>query len=347
MQVAQMPKLTPGGLPAPLFAVGADIGAANVKLAIDCGEIKIPSAIEYLSTTPETVLVGRDGGHVLYIDGTREDLVGRRWYAGGVAVKANPKGHQKVSDDASQNKPALGLQLLLAALTQFTYRPIWNLKLVASIHDAGSLKTQLKQALEGSHHVLLGRNTQTSQVNISVTAVVNEGMGLVVSQQHRIPESSEVIALDLGGHSTIATVFDGFGQIVDRYPVQIGVIDLLESIAKNPTMRERCNGQQGDISLIRAALENQSTLFQYGFGQSAFSLQDIYETELQPWLDAALAKAWRSVEDYRARASHYFAIGGGVSLPYVQSCLSEAGLECLPESEWVNARGLYTLAAAN
>ena len=347
MQVAQMPKMSPGGIPVPLFAVGADIGAANVKLVLDCGEIKIPSALEYLSSPPETILVGRDGGHVHYLEGSREDLIGRRWYAGGVAVKANPKGHHKVSDDASQNKPGLGLQLLLAALTQFTYRSIWNLKVVASIHDAGSLKLQLKQALEGTHHVVLGRHTQTSQVNISVTAVVNEGFGLVVSQQHRIPEHSEVIALDLGGHSTIATVFDGFGQIVDRYPVQIGVIDLLESIAKNPMMRERCHGQQGDLSLIRAALESPNSLFQYGFGQSAFSLQDIYETELQPWLDAALSKAWRSVEDYRARASHYFAIGGGVSLPYVQACLTEAGLECLPESEWVNARGLYTLAAAN
>jgi hypothetical protein len=93
-------------------------------------------------------------------------------------------------------------------------------------------------------------------VKISVLSVVNEGMGLVVSQQHRIPENNEVIALDLGGHSTIATVFDGFGQIVDRNPIQIGVIDLIEAIAKNPQMRERCNAQQGDISLIRDALES-------------------------------------------------------------------------------------------
>ena len=140
-------------------------------------------------------------------------------------------------------------------------------------------------------------------------------------------------------------MFDGFGQIVDRNPIQIGVIDLIEAIAKNPQMRERCNAQQGDISLIRDALESTENRFAYGYGRESFTIQDIYEAELQPWLDSALAKAWKSVEDYKARASFCFAIGGGVNLPHVADCLAAAGLECLPDSEWINARGLYILAA--
>ncbi|MBD2093535.1 hypothetical protein H6F67_27245 [Microcoleus sp. FACHB-1515] len=345
MQLSELPKLTQERESIPLFAAGVDIGAASAKIDIDLGEVKIPSAIERLSTPPESILKGRNGGFVSYLDGSRHDLKGTCWYAGDVAIKANPKGHQRVSDDASANKIGMSLQLLLAALTQFSYRPIWNIKLVASHHDASTLKPQIAAALQGSHRVLLAQHDHESVVNITVLSVVHEGMGLVVSQQHRIPENNEVIALDLGGHSTIATVFDGFGQIVDRNPIQIGVIDLIESIAKNPKMRERCNAQQGDTALIRAALESAENRFAYGYGRESFNIQDIYEIELQPWLDSALAKAWKSVEDYKPRASHYFAIGGGVNLPHVAECLAAAGLECLPDSEWINARGLYTLAA--
>lgn len=345
MQLSELPKLTQECDSIPLFAAGVDIGAANAKIDIDLGQAKLPSAIEWLATPPESILKGRNGGFVSYLDGARHDLKGTCWYAGDVAIKVNPKGHQRVSDDASANKIGMGLQLLLAALTQFSYRPIWNIKLVASHHDASNLKPQITAALQGSHLVKLAQYDRESVVNITVLSVVHEGMGLVVSQQHRIPESSEVIALDLGGHSTIATVFDGFGQIVDRNPIPIGVIDLIESIAKNPKMRDRCNAQQGDTALIRAALENAEDRFTYGFGRESFNIQDIYEIELQPWLNSALAKAWKSVEDHKARASHYFAIGGGVNLPHVSECLAAAGLECLPDSEWINARGLYTLAA--
>jgi hypothetical protein len=135
-----------------------DIGAASAKIAIDCGEVLIPSTIERLAVPPENILKGRNGGYVFYVDGDRHDLKGRCWYAGDVAIKANPKGHQKVSDDASTNKFSMGLQLLLAALTQFSYRPIWNIKIVASHHDASSLKTQITSALQGTHKVRLAQH---------------------------------------------------------------------------------------------------------------------------------------------------------------------------------------------
>jgi len=346
MKTTTLPETTTNGSKHQSFAAGIDIGAANTKVFMETMEVELPSALDCPTSIPEAPLEGAKGGFVHYLSGDRVDLIDRYWYGGDTAIKASPKGHTKVSDDATDNKISMGLQLFLASLNQSTHRDVYKVRVVLSHHDASEeIRERITNAFTGIHEVLLGRRSKRTLIQIDVLGVVNEGMGLVVKQQHRITESDEVIALDLGGHSTIATVFDGRGQSVARNPIQIGVIDLLERISVNPLMRSRCNAQCGDISLLRAALENPKNLYQYGFGQNSFDIQDIYEAELQGWIGSTLSKATKSVESYRSRASHMYAIGGGVRLPYIADCLRAKGFECLPEPEWINVQGLYKLAA--
>jgi hypothetical protein len=134
--------------------------------------------------------MGVNSGYVEYFDGDRADLIGKQWIGGLNAYYHGLRAIYRVTDTPT-GKAELGLQLLLSALSMLPYRSEWNLHLVCSVHDGRALGSSLKTALEGVHHINIGNKRSTVQV--TVAAVLEEGIGAIVHYQRDIDTTNGLL----------------------------------------------------------------------------------------------------------------------------------------------------------
>jgi len=332
--VATMPATAESGKTDRPSPMGVDIGNGSLKLVTGLGEIQLDSYVYYLG---ERASMAANSGYVEYHGGDRADLVGKQWIAGLNAYYHGLRAIYRVTD-TNEGKADLGLQILLVGLAALPYRPEWNLLLTCSIHDGNTLGKGLKQALEGSHTVLL--QGKPSTVNITVAAVLEEGTGAVIHYQ-KACDTTNALLYDLGNGTLIVSSFSGLKRGFRSYSQNGGVESLIESVATNELVRAKLL-KEGDRHLIRAGIE--SHLFGYGTQYPGWNFKEAYKAELPLWVDRVLKPMVRPTEDRAASATALLAIGGGACLPGIEALLAKRNIQVLTDPLWANARGLYAYA---
>lgn len=332
--VATMPASATSAITDRASPMGVDIGNGSLKLTFSQGEIRIDSYVHYLC---ERASMAIGSGYVEYQAGDRADLVGKQWIGGLGAYYSGLRSIYRVTD-TPQGKAELGLQLLLSGLSMLPYRADWKLLLVCSVHDGKTLGAGLKQALEGSHQIVL--NGKRSTVQIDVAAVLEEGTGAIIHYQ-RDCDTTNALVYDLGNGTLIVSGFSGLRMTDRRYSQNGGVESLIESVATNEQVRRHLL-KEGDRHLIRAGIENRT--FTYGTQSPDWNFKEAYKAELPGWVDRVLKPMVRPTEERAASATALIAIGGGACLPGIDSLLAKRNVKVLSEPLWANARGLYAYA---
>jgi len=332
--VATLPDAAKSGKSDSASPMGVDIGNGSLKLVTGLGETRIDSYVHYLA---EQASMAANSGYVEYHSGDRAELVGKQWMAGLNAYYHGLRTIYRVTD-TNEGKADLGLQILLGGLAALSHRSEWNLLLTCSIHDGKTLGKGLKQALEGSHTVLL--QGKLSTVNITVAAVLEEGTGAVIHYQKDC-DTTNALLYDLGNGTLIVSGFSGLKMTDRRYSQNGGVESLIESVATNELIRAKLL-KEGDRHLIRAGIE--SHLFGYGTQYPDWNFKEAYKAELPKWVDRVLKPMVRPTEDRAASATALLAIGGGACLPGIEALLAKRNIQVLADPLWANARGLYAYA---
>ena len=331
---AVLPSAASSDKSASVTPIGVDVGNGAVKLVSNQGETRIDSYIHYLS---ERASMGVNSGYIEYFDGDRADLVGKQWIGGLNAYYHGLRAIYRVTDTPT-GKAELGLQLLLSALSMLPYRSEWNLHLVCSVHDGRALGSSLKTALEGVHHISIG--SKRSTVQVTVAAVLEEGIGAIVHYQRDI-DTTNGLLFDIGNGTLIISGFSGLKMTDRRYSQNGGVESLVESVATNEQVRCKLL-KEGDRHLIRAGIESRS--FTYGTQYPDWDFKEAYKAELPLWVDRVLKPMVRPTEDRMASATALIAIGGGACLPGIDALLAKRNIQVLSDPLWANARGLYAYA---
>ncbi len=345
--IAVQPKQAESNRSTPPTAVGVDNGHGLLKLAIgaDSSQMKVrcPSKFkevrEDLLDYPTSIY----GSTFYYRDGDAKALIGTEWKTGELAYNADPYGHTKLSDKP-EYKIEYALHSILGALGTLPYRQVWNLYLVASIHNSKLFAKQLTSALEGTHIACFnGKNSSHSTIKLHVGLVAPEGAGSYVYCRHQglIDHTKHALALDFGTGTIIPTVFAPGGSIEYREVLSVGgCIDLLDALARSRELQIYEGGKLGDIELIRQGIENRSFLY----GNSGISFRDAYQRELMPWLKDRFSLALKAVQPWRKLAGSFVVWGGGAQLPGVAAAVEKFGYTAVADGSWANALGLQRLA---
>jgi hypothetical protein len=345
--ILPQPKSAETDQNAPFTAVGADNGHGLLKLAIgaDISQmcVRCPSKFKEIREDLTDYPTSKHGSTFYYRSGDAKQLIGREFKTGELAYNADPYGHTKLSDKA-EYKIEYALHSLLGALGTLPFRQVWNLYIVASIHNSKLFAKELTVALEGRHFVQFnGKASPQSIVNTQVGLVAPEGAGSYVYCRHRnlIDHTSHAIALDFGTGTIIPTVFAPGGSIEFREVLSVGgCVDLLDALARERELQIYEGGKLGDIELIRIGIENRSFLY----GNSGISFRDVYQRELMPWLKDRFSLALKAVAPWRKLADSFVVWGGGAQLPGVAAAVEKFGYTAVPDGSWANAIGLQRLA---
>ncbi|NET46501.1 ParM/StbA family protein [Okeania sp. SIO2B3] len=324
------------------ICLGIDSGNGFLKAYTDKGHsIKIPSYIYTPSSETESNIVAKEGCSVVYLSGSRySDLGGKQWLIGSPAYSASPQGKLEIAQ-LDRGKVDYALQLFLGAIGCMGIdADNLEVNICISIHHAKSFKDDLTKALQGCHTVELGDKFYT--ITINQVLVVNEGKGVLAAllASGRVTNDHKVLLLDCGYGTTISTVYQ-FKKQIDRNVMTFGVRELYTAIAKHPDMMKARNGREGDLSIIREGIENQS--FQYGKYQP-FSFAEVYRSCLRAWANDNLRATLTDLKDQIDSADCMFAVGGGACLPRIDTVLQNVGFQVLNNAHTLNAEGLLALA---
>ncbi|MBD2019098.1 hypothetical protein H6F43_02720 [Leptolyngbya sp. FACHB-36] len=230
---------------------------------------------------------------------------------------------------------------MLGALSYLPHREVWNLALVASIHDAQALGASLVASLQGTHQVQFNDHKRTSLVSVTVLSVVEEGVGAIAECRHDLNTDGTNLLLDLGNGTTSLSVFGPRGKLEQRSVEPYGVEELIDAIARNLNTRRKWS-KEGDRHLIRSGIETRS----FTYGNTKWNFRSIYDAELKPWATKALAPVLRRSEQWMASSDAAIAIGGGSQLPAIRELLTRKGIAPLAGGVFANALGLLKIARA-
>jgi hypothetical protein len=325
-----------------LLPSGFDPGNGSAKLIVNGTEIRIPSLIAPLHNEIYEVPQSPTGSLITYRSGSRSDLIGQRWFVGSSAYIYSPNGHQRIVDDR-KGKIKFSLQLLFGALSALPYRQVWKLGLMLSIQDAQAFSEELFESVVGQHDIGINDNPASTQVEIKVLGVKEEGQGAIAQAASTavIDIKTQNILIDIGHGTIITSVFGIGGKLIARTVTPGGVSALIEAIAKNINTRRQL-AKEGDRQIIRQGVESKSAPFEYG--TTGWNFRSVYASELKPWVSQNLATALKSVDDWRETSAAIIAIGGGSMLPAISQLLTLQGISTLDDGCWANARGLARLA---
>ena len=345
--IAIQPKQADFDQKAPITAVGVDNGHGLIKVALDADsrqmKVRCPSKFKEVREDLLDYPTSKHGSTFYYRDGDAKALIGTEWKTGDLAYNADPYGHTKLSDKA-EYKIEYALHSILGALGTLPFRQVWNLYLVASIHNSKLFAKQLTEALEGKHIVgFNGKNSNHSIIKLHVGLVPPEGAGSYVYCRHQnlIDPTKIALALDFGTGTIIPTVFAPGGSIEYREVLTVGgCVDLLDALARDRELQIYEGGKLGDVELIRQGIENRSFLY----GNSGISFRDAYQRELMPWLKDRFSLAFKAVQPWRKLAGSFVVWGGGAQLPGVAAAVEKFGFQAVADGSWANALGLQRLA---
>jgi hypothetical protein len=324
------------------FNVGFDCGNGAVKLKIsghghDFDYIRFPSY--HVDVTKchndhqgKTRVTYKQAPENNKYAKTLEDQI---WVCGDDAAVLDIRN--QVFDNRSDGKVKLALPLLLSAIA---YLPIqrkrWDLRLVASIHDAEVFGEQMKTNLEGVHQVII-RNQDTT-VAIHVVKIFDEGYIFKPAGK------TNTTLLDIGNGTSIVTRFDCEGNVIYRStPYKFGVQHLYKKICDHPVLRAL--GLDREIDLIRRGVENsQEGKIFYGLGNGSTNITTAYKECLKDWSAQYLKEPIAEVDKFQLGGDRIVVVGGGALLPYLDKNFEKKGYVFNQQAPYMNVKKLHEYA---
>ncbi|NJL41420.1 MAG: hypothetical protein HC899_35480 [Leptolyngbyaceae cyanobacterium SM1_4_3] len=325
-----------------LTPAAVDVGNHETKLAIASDVAVIESAYAEVINDSEVGDIedlNPGSAFVRYLSGTRDDLIGKKWLAGGDARVMFPETYQRVVDyQNNQGKVRLGLQLLLASIEPPKVGNRLEIVLTASLPDVALLSEAFKDALLGIHHI--ERNGITFTVLITAVEVYEEGTGAFLwgLAQGLFPQGSQVATVDIGGGTVIIQGFTAKGKTIPktRDVTERGVNDLALAIARDDRFRAYL-GKHADPSLVLDGIRNGS----FKYGGKGFNFATIYSDHHRVWVQTTVAPALRKLQGIQDQIAAVLLIGGGSFL--VQN-IAKGSVHHCSAAQTVHVQGLLMLA---
>ncbi|BAZ42380.1 hypothetical protein NIES4101_83490 [Calothrix sp. NIES-4101] len=323
------------------FSVGLDIGNGCLKAKFssesqDFDFIRFPS---YVADISENNNYSQAKSRVDFLQSSNAEInqkfQGKSWVAGADAASFDIR--EQVFDNRTDGKVLLALPLLLSAISQLPIKSdCWDLKIVASIHDAEVFAQGLKEALQGLHQCNI-RGIVTL-VNVEVVKVFDEGLCFSPTGK------TGTTVLDLGNGTTILTRFDADGSVLNReHPHRFGVQHLLQLIHNHPSLRAL--GQDRDIDLIRQGIESSDgATIKYGQGIRAVDITQPYKECVREWVEKYLRAVVSKAEQNQLLGDRVAIIGGGGLLPFLSDNFKKKGFVLTANAPFANVKKLHEIA---
>ena len=322
--------------------LGIDPGNGFIKAITDKGErVLLPSIIAEPTEYFDGGIVDNSGCSLLYINGSRSDLIGKRILVGDIAYAADPLNHISIAKHP-EAKADYSLELMLGAVGLLPqYDRLINP--VISVHDSNTFSEVIKKTVEGKHQVQFDGKELT--IEIKNSGVVPEGKAIYyhLLSSGKVKKTDLILLLDFGLGTSIYTAFQQ-GKILERSVFRWGVRNLYEYICQSPELRKSLKGVEGDSQVIQNAIEKHSFVYRTEDGIFNFSKQ--YTEGLKTWASSNLKQALDKMRPRIPKANYLFLAGGGANLPNVGSYFSKKGFEILSNSQTINSEGLLEIAKA-
>jgi hypothetical protein len=335
-KVSEMTTKTTPALQRKNFPCGFDCGNGSIKLAIDSHDvIRFPSYLVIYSPETKTKFDPSLIGCVQYLEGDFPDLKGYTWIAGESALRCDSRNMTRNVDDV-WSKSEKSFYYLLSGLAHLPHRKNWDLKIVVSTHDSAIHTERLENKLRGNHKVML--SGQMSEVNIQLVKVLEEGQAALAGKG--ITQDFRTI-LDIGNGTALVRRFRKLAMESTQKFDGAGVESLIKSIAQSEDLN-KILGKNGDVHLIRQALENGK--LEYREGINTHKLKDIYTSELKQWFGCELKPAMDMCHKAIAQGDYVLVIGGGSQLPGIAKQLKSSGFVFSDSGCTDNVLGLLAVA---
>lgn len=323
--------------------VGADIGHAQTKIVGSSPTAPKARTLPQIATRLQWGPIAQYPGGLEFVASPNPD-----WHGLSVLPSDGSTGRKPSPTDLDWGKPKFALPMLLWQLwPHLTQSEPTEVHVYTSVHlSTASWHMALMESLRGTHQL---RRTEKGRVVEKVVEIrpgrcLQEGQGaLAWAAQNRITAST-IWALDLGGGTTIGTLFEGLRPAsVCRPHVASGngvhrlLAELRKEIACVADMPALPTTAQVD-AILRGQLPT------IGWA-SEQDLAKAVQNTVEAWFESLLL----DLEDTEAeisRASRKVAFGGGCLIPQLQTLLVDAGYEVLPNPAYANALGLHGLCAA-
>lgn len=264
-----------------------------------------------------------------------ETLVNKTWVCGDDAAVLDIR--DQVFDNRSDGKVKLALPLLLSGLAQLpTQRKRWDLRLVASIHDAEIFGEKMKTNLEGTHQAIIKGELTT--IVIHVLKIFDEGYIFKPSG------NTNTTLLDIGNGTTIVTRFNPEGNVIFRSnPFKFGVQHLYKKIYDHPVLRAL--GLDREIDFIRRGVESsEADKIIYGVGKGSINITSAYKESLKDWSTQYLKEPIAEVSKFQLAGDRVVVVGGGALLPFLDKNFEKKGYIFSKQAPVMNVKKLHEYA---
>lgn len=335
--IAKTPK-------AAAIAVAVDIGNHCIKVAQDNQTCIADSLYAEVIHSSQVGELDEASTFIRYLEGDRQDLIGRQWITGNDAGTYFSDTVQRAVDGMNNSgKVTLGLQLLLGHIRppQFGARLVIKY-LFATLPDVEVLGSAFTQAIKGTHTIeqtTIHHHT-TFTVEIQEVILKEEGQGAIAYALAKgiCVQGAWNATIDWGGGTTITQAYNERGQIVpsSRLVQGKGVNDLAAAIASDQRFRKHL-GKVADMGLILAAIRNGSLRY----GGQGFDFAEIYHDQHRVWLSSIALPAFRKLLTLQDRLKTTLLIGGGAHLA---KSLERSSVVICSRPDLANVEGLMILA---
>ncbi len=333
-----VPKCTPN-VPSKnrrYFRSYTDLGNHWVKASIEGFDlIRVPS---YKATCLENTSANLNG-HVLYVDGSRQDLIGKCWLIGEQAVRSGSADLMRLVDNY-MGKSELYLEYffgILAHLPQIN--PEQHHKIIATCNDTKRHEPIIRKLAQGTHQVEL-RGIPTT-INIEIVDVLPEGIAAL--RNHKL--KGNVTICDIGGGNVTITRYAN-GELASEPIVKdFGCENLLQDLAGNSLLKTIIK-QAPKLDTLNASLEagvkkiKGTENFALYYGKSAIDILPAYKEELSRFIECRLREVIKLLDTYKLDGDTILVIGGGSKLPLLSVALKKKSYVMSSDGGFDNIKGL-------
>lgn len=318
-----------------------DVGNGFTKAAFSPLKIKIfPSHVAEISSPDEACLdFGANGSIISYLDGDREDLIGRCFAVGTAASITAPGAYQEIiSEGGNKGKYLWGLLLAINSIRPSYSGEIKGIKILASLPDIEALGDKFRSSFIG-HHVI-EQNGDRLILNILDVVIKPESAGCLIScLADGVIDRGTSAIIDIGHGTIISSGFSPSGVIIPRLRMVLdhGISDLINSIAGDIELR-RMIGGHAKPHLIQRAIS--SLDFQYG--SSGIDISEIFKKRLRLWAEKSIKPAIQNLAPMRDEIDNIILCGGGANL--LVNFAQKQKFIIAPDPQNAHIKGLAILA---
>ncbi|WP_414579300.1 ParM/StbA family protein [Anabaena sp. CCY 9402-a] len=325
------------------FKTKSDLGNHWFKLIVDGYEepLRIPSYLAPCSDMSGDIL-----GHVKYLSGDCQGLIGQCWLVGTQAYRASMSDTQITSTrlvEEYNGKSDLWLQYFLGAIAHLPTINSEQIHTVSvSCNDVKRHKDVIK-AYEGTHTVEL--RGQKATIQIKIASIVPEGYGAI--KVHGL--SGDVTLCDIGGGNVTVSQFSNANLIATPSVADFGVDYLLKGLMADSELKRLINQPPSEYVLTKSletgyksvkpkgATESQTVLY---YGTTGIDIYPVYIRLLNDFIKCKFAPIGKRLAEAQNLNEKVLVIGGGSKLPGLRGILVKKGFIVSDKGVFANVEGL-------